>query len=130
MMPKMSTVNIPKDTIDPHFRYKRQVIQIVVTPKNGGTTSITNIKSIAKSLERPEDQITIFFKKNFKTQVSLKDSTISIRGTKTLEELECVLELFIKDYILCNHCGNPETKMYSISKQEKRICKACGLKSK
>lgn len=126
----MATVNIPKDTIDPHFRYKRQVIQIIVTPKNGGTTTITNIKSLAKSLERTEDQITVYFKKNMKTQVSLKDNSISIRGSKTLDELESVLELFIKEYVLCNHCGNPETKMYSVSKQEKRICKACGLKSK
>ena len=51
---------------------------------------------------------------------------------ESVSDLEDNLQSFINEYILCNQCGNPETKLkYTKSKGigMKMSCNACGKNS-
>ena len=53
---------------------------------------------------------------------------IDILNSKVLtkNELEDILEEYIKLFILCKTCGNPEFSKTKTKKEEIRTCKACG----
>lgn len=50
-----------------------------------------------------------------------------VNGAHTAERLQSLLDVFIKKYVLCGGCGNPETDL-NIKKNDEilRVCKACG----
>ena len=106
----METVNIPRDHIDPHFRYKRQVVKIEARAKGKGTTIILNILSIANSLYRTPHDISSFLKKRIGANTRIEDGKLIIPGKYDIGELEDYIEEYIEKDILCPSCGLPETR--------------------
>lgn len=101
-------ITIPKEAgmTDPFYRYKREYVQVEHTGRRGGRTRITNIASIAKSIQQPETFIRKYLQKVMGTSVS-KD--FSLPGYLSPETLDAVIETLITEYVLCPTCGNPET---------------------
>jgi translation initiation factor 2 beta subunit (eIF-2beta)/eIF-5 len=117
----MTTVNIPKSNLDPFFRYKREEIRIQILNNNGGVTKLLNIGTIASTLNSSVKSILNYFKKKLNVTVMEKDNII--KKVETVSKLEEILESYILENILCKDCTNPEFT----EKNNKRICKACGL---
>ena len=113
----MNFVNIPKNNIDPFFRYKRETI---IINNSRGFTIIKNLDNISKSLERDKKQILSFLSKKLGTSTTNE----KLRGNFTFQQLEELLEIYINKFILCSSCSNPET--IQNEKKLTLICKACG----
>lgn len=119
---KMYTVNIPKSSDDPFYRYKRHILVVTETSKYGGTTIVTNADVVAKEIYRTLDDLKFLFTKTLGTSVVKKDQGLSLRGKYSQQALEVVLENYIMNGVLCHVCGNPET----VKEGKNYRCNACG----
>jgi len=120
-------VNIPKSNSDTFFRYKRDEIEIKVLNTNGGNTELSNIKTISDQLSDDIELIIKYIKKNINTNITKKNNIHIINKIITKNELEDIIEEYIKLFILCKSCGNPEFSKTNTKKEEIRTCKACGI---
>ena len=120
-------VNIPKSNSDTFFRYKRDEIDIKNINTNGGNTELLNIKIICEQLKDDAELIIKYIKKKINTNISKKNDIFIINKIVTKKDLEDILEEYIRLYILCKACGNPEFVRNINKKEEDRTCKACGV---
>ena len=98
---------------------------------NGIKTNIVNNVDIAKALERPPEYVIKYFgiELGAQTKFDKKSGTSIVNGAHDQKKLSEVLELFIKKYVQCYGCGNPET-VVKIKKENINLkCKACGFVS-
>jgi translation initiation factor 5 len=122
-------VPILKDTKDPHYRYKMPKLTTKVEGSgNGIKTVITNMAAVAKALDRPPTYPTKYFGCELGAQVSMNTEYI-INGMHDPEKLMNLLYDFIRKFVLCVNCKNPETTL-TVSKQSiGQKCIACGHKT-
>jgi translation initiation factor 5 len=108
---------------DPHYRYKMPPIITFCIAKNGGTTIISNTKEIASAIYREPSDLASCFSKALGTKVNRnEDNNLIITGKHACIDLQCILFKYIKQYVLCEKCGSPETVPY----RKIRKCQACG----
>jgi len=127
------TKNIGGVDKDKFHRYKRPVpiIKVEKPGTNGVKTVVENMTAIAKALEIPPEYPTRFFGYELGAQATYEDSAdrtcTIIKGKHTVQDLDRLLEEFIKKFILCPKCKLPETKI-SVKKEQLRIdCRGCGF---
>ena len=119
-------VNIPKSNLDTFFRYKRDEIEIKSLNVNGGSTELSNINIISNQLGDDLELIIKYIKKKINTNITKKNDLHIINKILTKNELEDILEEYIKLFVLCKSCLNPEFSKTKTKKEEIRTCKACG----
>ena len=112
-------------SFDPHYRYKMPILTI---ENRKGKTYITNLDSIAKSLDRHPFELLKMFSYEHGANTNTKQKYIT--GKYTFNELHDNLVEYIDKFIICQTCGNPET-VYKLSKDQLCLhCKACSGISK
>jgi translation initiation factor 5 len=115
---------------DPHYRYKMPSISTKTESKNGGTTIIENIDTIANKLKRSPNEFQKYFSKSLSCNVKYnKDKGIMISAKKEKEELQSILTEYINKFVLCPQCQNPETTKAVGKKKTTLTCAACGKTS-
>ncbi|CAG8479654.1 3130_t:CDS:2 [Paraglomus occultum] len=129
----MSTLNIGGNEKDRFYRYKMpKLIAKIEGRGNGIKTVVPNMSDIARSLGRPPAYATKFFGCELGAQVKCdeKNDRYIVNGAHEAAKLQELLDAFIKKFVLCGECNNPETDLI-IPKNEKiiRDCKACGQRS-
>ncbi|KAF5838715.1 eukaryotic initiation factor [Dunaliella salina] len=98
---------------------------------NGIKTNIVNNVDIAKSLERPPEYVLKYFGYELGAQTNYDKATGTciVNGAHDSKKLSEFLEGFIKKYVQCYSCGNPETQI-KIKKEDLLLkCRACGFVS-
>ncbi|CAA90492.1 Translation initiation factor eIF5 [Schizosaccharomyces pombe] len=129
----MATINIRRDVKDSFYRYRMPKLQSKIEGKgNGIKTVIPNMSDIAKALGRPPLYVTKFFGFELGAQTTIiadMDRYI-VNGAHDAGKLQDLLDVFIRRFVLCASCQNPETEL-SINKKDQTIsydCKACGYR--
>lgn len=125
-------VNVRRDVSDTFYRYKMERLQTKVEGKgNGIKTVITNLPSVATSLERPGDYVIKFFgfELGAQTTINPTDDRWIINGAHESSKLQDLLDIFIKKFVLCHKCSNPETRVEIKDDLITLDCKACGVRS-
>ncbi|CAF1280684.1 unnamed protein product [Rotaria magnacalcarata] len=98
---------------------------------NGIKTVLVNVTAIAKALNRPPTYVTKFFGCELGAQVQMnaKEDRYIVNGAHDCEKLQNLLDGFIKRFVLCPKCDNPETRL-SVRKRNggeiNQVCAACG----
>ncbi|KAI9200612.1 hypothetical protein LWI28_010539 [Acer negundo] len=116
---------------DAFYRYKMpRMITKIEGRGNGIKTNVVNMVEIAKALARPPSYTTKYFGNELGAQSKFDEKTgISlVNGAHDTAKLAGLLENFIKKYVQCYGCGNPETEVI-ITKTQMVIlkCAACGF---
>jgi len=97
---------------------------------NGIKTVIVNMTDVAKALGRPPTYPTKFFgcELGAQTQFDLKNDRFIVNGAHEAGKLQQMLDIFIKKFVLCPNCDNPETVLQVHTKKQtiSQSCKACG----
>ncbi|KAI6661799.1 hypothetical protein LOD99_9806 [Oopsacas minuta] len=98
---------------------------------NGVRTVLPNLHDIAKALERPSVYLLKFFGHEVGTQTQMeKQSPQEIRyiinGIHSASKLQDILHHFVKRFVLCSECSNPETDLFVKNDRITMNCKACG----
>ncbi|ESO84468.1 hypothetical protein LOTGIDRAFT_132224 [Lottia gigantea] len=123
--------NVDRSNIDPFYRYKMPKLLAKVEGKgNGIKTVIVNMVDVAKALSRPATYPCKFFgcELGAQTQFDLKNDRYIVNGSHDAEKLQNLLDVFIKKFVLCPECSNPETKLAVQAKKQtiSQRCIACG----
>ncbi|KAI5074045.1 hypothetical protein GOP47_0012058 [Adiantum capillus-veneris] len=118
---------------DAFYRYKMpRLITKVEGRGNGIKTNLVNMVDVAKALARPPSYTTKFFGCELGAQSKFdeKTGTSIVNGAHDTTKLAGLLENFIKKYVQCYGCGNPETEIIITKSQLINLkCAACGFVS-
>lgn len=94
------------------LRYKMPRIQAKVEGKgNGIKTVLVNMVDVARALARPPTYVTKYFgcELGAQTQSDVKNERYIVNGCHEAGKLQDMLDGFIKKFVLCEQCENPET---------------------
>jgi len=127
----MGSVNVNRSVSDQFYRYKMPKLIAKVEGKgNGIKTVIVNMVEIAKSLNRPPMFPTKYFgcEIGAQTQFDQKNERYIVNGSHDAPKLQDMLDGFIKKFVLCPECNNPETNLLVSQKRQlvNQQCIACG----
>ncbi|XP_055941320.1 eukaryotic translation initiation factor 5-like [Argiope bruennichi] len=127
----MSNVNVNRSLSDQFYRYKMPKLLAKVEGKgNGIKTVVVNMVEVAKALNRPPTYPTKYFgcELGAQTQFDLKNERYIVNGSHDAAKLQDLLDGFIKRYVLCPSCDNPETVLTVLPKKGviNTKCIACG----
>ncbi|XP_059630863.1 eukaryotic translation initiation factor 5-like [Cornus florida] len=118
---------------DAFYRYKMpKMITKIEGRGNGIKTNVVNMVDIAKALGRPASYTTKYFGCELGAQSKFdeKTGTSHVNGSHDTAKLAGLLESFIKKYVQCYGCGNPETEVIITKTQMITLkCAACGFLS-
>ncbi|KAL4271228.1 hypothetical protein GQ457_13G010170 [Hibiscus cannabinus] len=118
---------------DAFYRYKMpRMITKIEGRGNGIKTNVVNMVEIAKALARPASYTTKYFGCELGAQSKFdeKTGTSHVNGAHDTAKLAGLLENFIKKYVQCYGCGNPETEIIITKTQMITLkCAACGFVS-
>ncbi|OMO72826.1 Translation initiation factor IF2/IF5 [Corchorus capsularis] len=116
---------------DAFYRYKMpKMITKIEGRGNGIKTNVVNMVDIAKALARPASYTTKYFGCELGAQSKFdeKTGTSLVNGAHDTAKLAGLLENFIKKYVQCYGCGNPETEIVITKTQMLTLkCAACGF---
>ncbi|CAI9734586.1 eukaryotic translation initiation factor 5-like [Octopus vulgaris] len=127
----MACVNVNTNVSDQFYRYKMpRLIAKVEGKGNGIKTVVVNMPEIAKALSRPPKYPTKYFgcELGAQTQFDLKNDRYIVNGAHEAIKLQGLLDGFIKKFVLCPQCSNPETNLVILSRKQLILqrCIACG----
>jgi translation initiation factor 5 len=118
---------------DPFYRY---VVKKIKIKHETGKTVIFNNDIISKQTGRPNDWIVTYIGQALGVSTNI-DKKNQNKCILTGKHDECILQEkyfeFVKKYILCKSCGNPETIPKIIGKKKNSnielLCRSCGKSS-
>ena len=115
----MPLCNIDEKILDPFQRYKMPEIEIKYQKNK---TIIHNLEDVARSLSRHPQILIVYWSQS----LGCGKVTDGLFGYHPLGKLQSTLHRFIKIYVLCDKCSNPETMIYAYRKTLEKQCSACG----
>ncbi|RNF24639.1 putative eukaryotic translation initiation factor 5 [Trypanosoma conorhini] len=129
-------MSVPMIPIDPdkrddiYYRYKMPTIQTKVEGSgNGIKTVFPNIHDVCLAINRPEEVLMKFFQSEIGAQRTVleKDDKFLIMGSHTEERVQEKIYDFIRKFVLCRNCRNPETQLVvETTKKTPYISMSCG----
>ena len=122
-------LNVNRNVQDAFYRYKMPRLQAKVEGKgNGIKTVIVNMVDVARALARPPTYVTKYFgcELGAQTQFDIKSERYIVNGCHEAGKLQDMLDGFIKKFVLCEQCDNPETVLKVKKNMIGASCKACG----
>ncbi|GLC41065.1 hypothetical protein PLESTB_000947300 [Pleodorina starrii] len=117
---------------DAFYRYKMPKLQAKIEGRgNGIKTNVVNNVEIAKALERPPEYVLKYYGCELGAQTNFDkgSGTSIVNGAHDTRKLSELLEAFIKKYVCCYSCNNPETQIKIKRENIFLKCKACGYVS-
>lgn len=128
----MATINVRRDVTDAFYRYKMERLQTKIEGKgNGIKTVVVNLASVARTLDRDPNYVIKYFafELGAQTNTDPKDDRWIINGAHEAAKLQDLLDGFIKKFVLCKKCSNPETDFVINDPHILLDCKACGQRT-
>jgi len=125
--------NVNREVNDAFYRYKMPgIVAKVEGQGNGIKTVIVNMVDIARALNREAVYPTKYFgiELGAQTQIDKKNERFIVNGSHDSEKLQDILDGYIKKFVLCQQCENPETKLQVSKEDIFQTCMACGNKGK
>ena len=122
-------LNVNRNVQDAFYRYKMPRLQAKVEGKgNGVKTVVVNMVDIARALARPPTYVTKYFgfELGAQTQLDIKAERYIVNGCHDAGKMQDILDGFIKKFVLCEKCENPETVLKVKRNMIGASCKACG----
>jgi translation initiation factor 5 len=128
----MALLNVdPEKQADAFYRYKMpRVMTKVEGNGNGIKTVVCNIVEISDRLARNVEYPMRFFAHELAATSKLKDEKWTLMGLHSQEKIQTCVFDFIKRFVLCKSCRNPETVIRVDTKKNIFLdCKACSRKT-
>ena len=122
----MITIN-PESRDDCFYRYKMPIVEISYFGKNSNfETKIDNLKEISNVLNRNPNTLFKYIIETICTASITKNDTYIIKGSYKKEYIQTLIDNYIKDFVLCETCSNPETYFNVNNKKLYINCNSCG----
>jgi len=92
----------------------------------GGRTTILNWKDIIQRLNRDEKIVLRFLEHRLGTVGWIQKGRVILQGVYKRVRINRLLEIFAKEYVICDVCGRPHTVLIKERGQWIKKCEACG----
>ena len=116
---KIKEVNVSSE------RFEIRKVQGQVAGKN---TIITNINEIASYIRRPIEHLTRFLQKELAVSGKIENNTLILNTKLNSQQVNEKIELYVKEFVLCNECKKPDTEIVAEKGIKFKHCLACGAK--
>ncbi|MHA1707802.1 MAG: translation initiation factor IF-2 subunit beta, partial [Candidatus Heimdallarchaeaceae archaeon] len=77
----------------------------------GNKTFIVNIREILAAINRSENHFLKFMAGELATSVTIEGTRAVFAGKHANSTLRNLLERYVKEYVICNECGKPDTQL-------------------
>ena len=114
--------NVPPEV----YEHKRFVAPQIESFIQGNMTFFTNFKEFAHALNRKPEFILKFFTKEMATAGNFDGNRAIFQGKKSNAVIRELADRFIQNYVLCNECGKPDTRLDKQKRFLFLVCEACG----
>lgn len=107
------------------YPYKMPILEVSHT---GDRTLILNLFDVGRCLARKPEYILKFWSGKYRREISLnrKSRCCSIEGRHDQSDLQFSLLNFITEYVLCDSCESPRTKLVVGKDELQKECDDCG----
>jgi len=95
----------------------------------GKKTILRNFIDFPKALRRDPTIILQYLSKEFAVPAERVGDKVIFVGKRDPEDFKRLFEIYLKDYIQCQTCNSPDTKVERENRISFLICEACGAKS-
>ena len=90
---------------------------------------IKNFSEVAQALRRDENHLSKYFSKELAAPVSLQTGVLFLQKKVFRDLLQKKLESYIKEFVYCKVCGEPDTHLEKVERILQMRCDACGARS-
>ncbi len=101
----------------------------VIGMVEGKNTIITNIYIISNYIRRPADHIARFLQKELAVPGKLEKDRLILNSKINSAKVNEKIEEYVKEFVICNECGKPDTEIIAEKGIKFKHCLACGAKS-
>ena len=106
----------------------RFVVPEVVLEVSGSRTVLKNFSEISDRLRRDNIDLEKFLSKESATGGSIHGGTLVFQGNIRREILQKKLDDYIKEFVYCRECKEPDTRLVKEGRVTFMVCEACGAK--
>jgi translation initiation factor 2 subunit 2 len=107
---------------------RRLEVPLVQSFNEGMKTMINNLDKIAQILMRDRDHLLKYMVKRLATSGSRVDEKIIQKGKFKKDQLNAVVEEYMKDYVFCPVCNQPDTALTKEKGIQYLVCSSCGAR--
>ena len=107
---------------------KRFQIPQAIVEISGSKTTIKNFSEILQTLRRDSGHLAKYLSREVATGGSVQENVLIFQGKVFREIIEKKLQDYVKEFIYCKQCGEPDTKLVKDAKIVLMVCEACGAK--
>jgi translation initiation factor 2 subunit 2 len=122
---KKAQEKIPKkvDTTD-RFKVPEAICEL-----HGNKTLVKNFMEISNILRREPNHLSKYLFKELATPGNIEGATLILQTKVPIDILQKKIEDYIKEFVYCKVCGEPDTKLTKEDRITFMKCDACGAKS-
>ncbi|MDP3917021.1 MAG: translation initiation factor IF-2 subunit beta [Nanoarchaeota archaeon] len=94
----------------------------------GNKTVVSNFQQIVDKLGRPLEQLLKFLQRELATPAVMDGPRLVLGRKLSSEIINKKIMLYCKDFVICNECKKPDTKIIKDGRIMLLKCTACGAK--
>lgn len=94
--------------------------------RSGSKTIIRNFRKVVDSLRRKEEHLAKYIIKECGTSGSISGKELILNGKFSNNDLNRKLEKYVNEFIICEKCKRPDTKLIKENRINFVKCDACG----
>jgi len=95
---------------------------------SGNRSIFKNFGEVADKLRREHAHLSKYLSKELATAGNVQAATLVFQGNIRREILQRKIEDYIKEFVYCKECGEPDTRLVKRDRITIMICEACGAK--
>jgi len=93
---------------------------------SGSKTIFKNFGEILSVIRREPQHFAKYLFKELATPGNIQNQTLIFQGRIQLAMLNKKIEDYVKDFVYCKECGEPDTKLVKEDRIIFMVCEACG----
>jgi len=110
------------------FKKERFEVPRITGGYQGNHTIINNFKQIADYVRRKPEHLLKFLTRELATQAKLDGVRADFTGRFRSAEINDKVQAYVNQFVKCNECGKPDTKLVKDGRLTMMSCMACGSK--
>lgn len=115
-----------KKGVPTHTSERFEIPRATVVP--GRQTVVKNFSDIAKTFRRDGKHIAKFLFKELAVPGSIRGNELYLQARITQSLIDQRINEYVKEFVICNECGKPDTMLQKVDKVDILKCEACGAK--
>lgn len=104
----------------------RFVVPLPQVESHGTKTLVKNFSDIANAIRRTPQEVASYLFKELATSGVVQNGSLVLNAKVNTDSIQKKITNYIRDYVYCKFCGEPDTKLMREGKNLFMVCEACG----